>query len=314
MAETTQIESQSVQPQSYNLSLTDLPYDEKYRLNQASASQLVRGLQEMGGRLGEAQNDYQRELYPALKKIVTQVVEQYNNMLQGTNEVEREIRRFNLHGYNGRVKRAISTRGVKFNLVYKYANFGDYLKTVTQRLTYLVERPLPQRYVTNTTEGTAYEQLKVKIQEFLKFLKDEVEQSWNTAVTQARTAGGNSVQENLRRRTERVTTRRTAQQSGEQSQQPQGQREQRNYGQRRQYGQFDQSGQGQSRGFVQGRGQGRRFNSRFQDQSQSRTSPQTSPQGQEQSQGSPARGGFSSGFRGRGRGRGGGVWNTRRSY
>jgi hypothetical protein len=207
MAETTQIESQSVQPENYNLSLSDLPYDEKYRLNQASASQLVRGLQEMTGRLPEPQNDYQKELYPVLKKIVEKVVDKYTSMIQSTSEVEREIRRFNLHGYNGRVKRAIVTRGVKFNLVYKYSNFGDYLKTITQRLTYLVERPLPQRYVTNTTEGTAYEQLKIQIQEFLKFIKDEVEQSWNTVVTQARTAGGNSVQENLRKRTERTTHR-----------------------------------------------------------------------------------------------------------
>lgn len=300
MSETTQMESQSVQPQSYNLSLTDVPYDEKYRLNQASASQLVRGLQEMSTRLGEPQNDYQKELYPALKKIVGQVVEKYSSMLQGTSEVEKEIRRFNLHGYNGRVKRAISTRGVKFNLVYKYANFGDYLKTVTQRLTYLVERPLPQRYVTNTSEGTSYEALKTRIQEFLKFMKEEVEQSWNTAVTQARTAGGNSVQENLRRRTERATSRRTPQ-SGEQTQESSGQPRQ----------------QGQYQGQRQGRGQGRRFNSRggFQ-----RSSPQDSPQrqqtqqtqGTQGSQQSPSRGGFG-GFRGRTRGRGG-AWTTRRSY
>lgn len=298
MSETTQMESQSVQPTSYNLSLTDVPYDEKYRLNQASASQLVRGLQEMAGRLTEPQNDYQKELYPALKKIVGLVVEKYTSMLQSTSEVEREIRRFNLHGYNGRVKRAISTRGVKFNLVYKYANFGDYLKTITQRLSYLVERPLPQRYVTNTSEGTSYEQLKTKLQEFLKFMKDEIEQSWNTAVTQARTAGGNSVQENLRRRTERVTTRRNPQQISEQTQESSApQQRQQRYGQ--------QGYQGRGRG-------GQRFTSRG---GHPRTSPQASPQEQgtqQNSQQSLSRGGFS-GFRGRPRGRGG-AWTTRRSY
>ena len=43
-------------------------------------------------------------------------------------------------------------------------------------------------------------------------MKEEVEQQWNTAVTSARTAGGESVQENLRKRTERVATVKTTQQ------------------------------------------------------------------------------------------------------
>ncbi len=208
MTENTQME----QSQNYNLTLAELPYDEKYKLNQASASQLVRGLSEMGSRLGEPTNDYQKELYPALKTLVTTMVTKYSEMLEATSEVEKEVRRFNLHGYNGRVKKPVATRGVKFSVVYKFANFGDYLKSLTQRLTYLVERPVPQRYVTNASEGAAYEQLKVKLQDFLKYMKEEVEQQWNTAVTSARTAGGESVQENLRKRTERVATVKTTQQ------------------------------------------------------------------------------------------------------
>jgi hypothetical protein len=206
MTETTQTQI------SYNLTLADVPYDEKYRLNQASASQLVSGLSEMAGRLGEPQNDYQKELYPSLKTIVTKFVEKYTSILQATTEVEKEVRRFNLHGFNGRVKRPIGTKGVKFNLVYKYANFGDYLKTLSQRLTYLVERTVPERYVTNTNEGSSYEQLKTQLKEFITYMKDDVEQSWNTAVTSARTAGGNSVQENLRKRTEKTAEKQKVRQ------------------------------------------------------------------------------------------------------
>jgi hypothetical protein len=201
MSETTQMEQST--PVSYNLSLSDVPYDEKYRLNQASASQLVRGLQEMASRLAEPTNDYQKELYPSLKTIVTKFVEKYVELLQCSSEVEREVKRFNLHGYSGKVKNPVSTKGVKYNLVYKFANFGDYLKTVTQRMNYLVERQVPQRYVTNTSEGSAYSTLQTQLQAFVKYLTDEVEQSWNTAVSSARTAGGSSVQENLRKRTEK---------------------------------------------------------------------------------------------------------------
>lgn len=202
MSETKQMETS--EQTTFNLTLSDVPYDDKYRLNQASATQLVKGLQEMVSRLTEPQNDYQKELYPSLKNIVTKLVDKYNVVLEGTTEVEREVRRFNLHGYNGRVKKPIATKGVKYNLVYKYANFGDYLKTLTQRLSYLVDRPVPQRYVTNTTEGAAHNQMKTMLVDYLKYLKDDVETDWNTAVTSARTAGGSSVQENLRKRTEKT--------------------------------------------------------------------------------------------------------------
>jgi hypothetical protein len=195
--------------QSFNLSLSDVPYDEKFKLNQASVSQLVRGLQEMCSRIGEPQNEYQKQLYPALKSIVETFVTKYTSILEASSEVQREVLRFNLHGYNGRIKKALTTRGVKFNLIYKYANFGDYLKTINQRVTYLVERKLPQRYVTNVTEGTAYEALRAKLATFQKYMAEDVEQAWNTAVTAARTAGGDSVQENLRKRTEKVNEYRS---------------------------------------------------------------------------------------------------------
>ena len=189
-------------PVSYNLSLSDVSYDEKYRINQGSTSQLLRGMQEMVSRLTEPSNDYQKELYPALKSIVANFVEKYNVLLRCSSEVEREVKRFNLHGYNGKLKNPVSTSGVKYNLVYKFSNFGDYLKTVIQRIKYIIERNLPQRYVTYPSEGTAYANLKTQCQEFVKYLSEEVEQSWNTVVSSARTAGGNSVQENLRKRTE----------------------------------------------------------------------------------------------------------------
>lgn len=192
---------------SYNLSLNDVSYDEKYRINQGSTSQLLRGMQEMVSRLTEPTNDYQKELYPALKSIVANFVEKYNTLLQCSSEIEREVKRYNLHGYNGKLKNPVSTSGVKYNIVYKFSNFGDYLKTVIQRIKYLIERNLPQRYITNPSEGTAYASLKTQLQEFVKYLSEEVEQSWNTAVSSARTAGGNSVQENLRKRTDNQQVR-----------------------------------------------------------------------------------------------------------
>lgn len=202
MTETKMAEMEQTTSVNLNLTLNDVPYDEKYRLNQASVTQLVRGLQEMANRLSEPTNDYQKELYPALKTIVNNFVNKYIEILQCTSEVEREVKRFNLHGYSGKLKNAVLTKGVKYSLVYKFANFGDYLKSVTQRMKYIMERQLPQRYVTNSQEGTSYSSLKTQVQEFLTYLS-EVENSWNTVVSSARTIGGSNVQENLRKRTEK---------------------------------------------------------------------------------------------------------------
>lgn len=189
------------------LTLANVSYDEKYRLNQGSASQLVRGLTEMVVRLTDPTNDYQRELYPALRSIVSEFVERYEQLLTTSNQTEFEIHRYNLHGYSGRVKMPISTRGVKYNLIYKYANFGDYLKTIVQRLKFLTERQVPQRYITNEAELAVFTALQTKVTDFLKFITEETEPKWNTAVATARTAGGESVQVNLRRRTEQYRPR-----------------------------------------------------------------------------------------------------------
>lgn len=202
MAETKEMKQQLEQttPVSYNL--CDIPFDENYKLNRGSISQLIRGVQYMESKLTEPNNDYQKELYPALKSIVDKIIKKYDVLLQYTSDIEKEIKRYNLHGYNGKLKNPVSTSGVKYNLVYKFSNFGDYLKTITQRMKYLIERNLPQRYITNPSEGTAYASLKIELQDFVKFLSEDIDQLWNTAVSVARTAGGNSVQENLRKRTE----------------------------------------------------------------------------------------------------------------
>lgn len=190
--------SQSNTPQV--LSLDGISYDIKYRLSQGSVSQIVRGLSEMVTRLGEGENAYQQTLYPVLREQSKNIVTRFNTLLQTSSAADYDVRKFNLHGYDGRIKGTVITRGVRFNTIYQYANFGDYLKTITQRLTYVIERQVPQRYTTDESLSNAFTQLRSEVQDFVKYIHEEVEPRWNTAVTEARTAGGDSVQENLRKR------------------------------------------------------------------------------------------------------------------
>ena len=217
--------SQSNAPQV--LSLDGISYDIKYRLSQGSVSQIVRGLSEMVTRLGEGENAYQQTLYPVLREQSKNIVSRFNTILQTSSAADYDVRKFNLHGYDGRIKGTVITRGVRFNTIYQYANFGDYLKTITQRLTYILERQVPQRYSTDEALANAFTQLRSEVQDFVKYIHDEVEPRWNTAVTEARTAGGDSVQENLRKREQQrqeaqdrraTRTQITTQQDGEQTQ------------------------------------------------------------------------------------------------
>ncbi len=214
--------SQSNTPQV--LSLDGISYDIKYRLSQGSVSQIVRGLSEMVTRLGDGENAYQQTLYPVLREQSKNIVSRFNTLLQTSSAADYDVRKFNLHGYDGRIKGTVITRGVRFNTIYQYANFGDYLKTITQRLTYILERQVPQRYSTDEALANAFTQLRSEVQDFVKYIHDEVEPRWNTAVTEARTAGGDSVQENLRKREQqrqeaqerRVTRTQVLTQQGEQ--------------------------------------------------------------------------------------------------
>jgi hypothetical protein len=254
--------SQSNTPQV--LSLDGISYDIKYRLSQGSVSQIVRGLSEMVTRLGEGENAYQQTLYPVLREQSKNIVSRFNTLLQTSSASDYDVRKFNLHGYDGRIKGTVITRGVRFNTIYQYANFGDYLKTITQRLTYILERQVPQRYSTDEGLSNAFVQLRSEVQDFVKYIHEEVEPRWNTAVTEARTAGGDSVQENLRKREQqrqeaqerRVTHTQVSTEGGEQTEQNQ-QTQQRTFVrkpfQRRTFNGQQQNQQSQRRPFQQRR-------------------------------------------------------------
>ncbi len=190
------------------LSIDDVTYDEKYRLSKAATTQVIKGMQMMIQRIGEPTNSYQQELYPPMRNIVTRIVDSYNRLLNVGSTTDFEVRRYNLHGYNGIVSGHVYTRGVKRDLFYKYANFGDLMKTLKQRAQYIVEREAPKRYQENASEMASFQQLQTELKSFVEFLVNEIEPSWTAAVTAARASGGVEVEENLKKRAEEAEKRR----------------------------------------------------------------------------------------------------------
>jgi hypothetical protein len=221
----------------------------------------------------ESETDaYKQALYPVLRTLSQEVLTRFNGLLTATSEKERDVRKFNLFGFNGRVKKV---RGrypfvprLRPTTTYKYANFGDLLKVLKQRCEYISTREVPQRYVDDVEQGAAFTKLRSEVTEFLNYLKNTVDARWSEAVTQARTAGGQQVQQNLERRAQPTERTPRPQQNnrgrgagrgrggptrGRQFTQRTGQSSEQNSGQNSEQGAGVAAAQ-RGRGFVRGRG------------------------------------------------------------
>ncbi len=172
------------------LTLNDVSFDIKYHLCNGSTTQIMRGLSESATRLPQPVNAYQNALYPQMLTLINEILAKYNtDLLTATNEVSKTIRNFSLHGYNGKIKAKVMTRGVHNNAVYAYAKFGDYLKCAVQRLDYISKSETPTRYTTDE-EKAEYETLKIVASVFVKYLTTDVFVEWNKIVSNARKVAG----------------------------------------------------------------------------------------------------------------------------
>lgn len=182
-----------------DISLESLKYSDEYRVIRASASQVVLGLQSMANRIGEGDTEYRKSLYPALKKIVSDLVSEYKTkLLTTTSDLQKQVFGANLNGVrnNGSLNFTVTTSGVKPNLMYKYAQFGQLLRVLVQRLKFIATRDPTRvaRYRDNEDERNEFTNLQKITNEFLVYL-DNLKNTWNTTVQEAREAGGINVEE-----------------------------------------------------------------------------------------------------------------------
>jgi hypothetical protein len=182
-----------------DISLESLNYSDEFRVIRASASQVVLGLQSMANRIGEGDTEYRKSLYPALKKIVSDLVLEYKTkLLTTTSDLQKQVFGANLNGIrnNGSLNFTVTTSGVKPNLMYKYAQFGQLLRVLVQRLKFIATRDPTRvaRYRDNEDEKNEFTNLQKLTNEFLIYL-DNLKNTWNTTVQEAREAGGINVEE-----------------------------------------------------------------------------------------------------------------------
>ena len=195
-----------------DISLTHLTFNETYRVARGSASQVVLGLQHMLSKLSTPSNEYQTTLYPRLSELTQQVVSRYVSTFLGVSDnTERQVFGANLNGSrnDGSLYHSVNS-GVNRSLTYGYAQFGQLMKVLTNRLRFVVRRDPAsvQRYVNSESERTAYVSLQSRCNEFLQYLTT-VNEEWTRVVEGARQQ--HNIQPVQRQRTPRTGVPRTEQ-------------------------------------------------------------------------------------------------------
>ena len=173
-----------------DISLDHLGFNETYRVTRGAASQVVLGLRHMLTKLATPTNDYQRTLYPRLSELTRQVVNRYVSTFLGVTEpVVRQVYGANLNGprNDGSLYHGVNS-GVNRSLTYGYAQFGQLMKVLTNRLRFVTKRTVEsvERYRTSQEEGNAYRALQGQATEFLTYLS-QVNEEWTRVVESART-------------------------------------------------------------------------------------------------------------------------------
>lgn len=201
--QTTQGETTQPQPVSFdNISLGSIAFSETFKLSKGTASQVVLGLKHMSEKEYTATNEYQTELYPEIKKLCSLLVSDYEStFLSSEDETQRKVWGVFLNGFknNGVLFRAIPS-GINPGLTYKYAQFGQLLKLLKSRLTFVTSRDLEKMSRYNGTRGEVNQEEKAS---FLKLqgvcttfvtLLDSVIEGWTAFVSSLRTKTGQTVQ------------------------------------------------------------------------------------------------------------------------
>lgn len=205
---TDQPNNQSTQT-NYDITLENVPYDDNYRIKFGSISQLMRGLQVMQPKItsDKETDNYKQVLYPKLRELSQSLVNKFIPMLSASSEKERNVRNYNLCGYEGQIRpdkfnRYPFVSGVNPNAKYGYANFGYFMRTLKQRLEFIASRDLPTRYSSDEVLTNTFNLLKLECNNLVKYLVEYVEPEWNKVVDDARKNGGELVIKNLQSRNE----------------------------------------------------------------------------------------------------------------
>lgn len=174
-----------------------MKFSEEFRCARSTAGQVVLGLKFLESSVvsQEPSNNYQTELYPLIVKLANEVCEKYmQSFVTGiTDNVKLQVFGANLNGRfnDGKLKHNIVCKNTKIRDKYKYAQLGQLLSLLYDRLLFISRRDVTkiQRYVANVEERTHFETLQNLCAEFCNYLRNDensVMIQWTTFVNTMR--------------------------------------------------------------------------------------------------------------------------------
>jgi len=168
----------------FKISLQNVPLRSGHILAKASAAQIVKNMSDSIKETGDEENDYQKILYPALRRNSKSIVEEFEKLCVYTSETDRCVRSANLFTPLSKTADA----GPKFHTKTRLTNntnFGPLLEALEQRVSYVLKKEVPKRYTENKEEGDAFNTLRDQLKTFSESLMNASE-DYSTALTKAR--------------------------------------------------------------------------------------------------------------------------------
>jgi hypothetical protein len=176
---------------SYNLDIDTVPYDGKNKLSLCSLGQIAKAIlnvKQTKQNSVEQQTDYEKTLYPHLIQLIEQFELDFNKLCTNlSSEVEQNVFKYNLCGYNGSIKKAVSM-GFHNKISIGKSNLSPLIKACIQRTTYILTCTMPKRYK-EEDEKQAFTLLRTRLTEFKDGLT-HFDKEWNKLVYETREVHG----------------------------------------------------------------------------------------------------------------------------
>lgn len=194
-----------------NIEFKNVMFSDNHKVCLGATSQIIYSLQYLSEKLeqSKAENPYQEALYPALTTLAKEVISKYEETFTNnvSDPVQKQVFGANLNGVrnNGTLRHPISTRNVRRDMRYKFIQFGQQMRVLTQRLDYIVTRNVDavERYKVDQEQRKHFIDLQTRCAQFLEYLNgkqtesgfngtESVSARWTLVVQNARTVGGNT--------------------------------------------------------------------------------------------------------------------------
>jgi hypothetical protein len=192
--------------QNFDLNLNDLKVEQSHRVAFASAGQLVHAANLRASTL-KAENKYQEVLYAKLRDVTNELVTRFQPLLTCASSDDHDVRKYNLFGYSGKIKQPVFVKGADNRATFEFVRHGDIQTVLGQRLDHIANAQVPARYNTESLTNS-FKSLQENARSFLENDLPVLSAKWKDAVTVAREAGGDEVQNNLKKRADENLKRR----------------------------------------------------------------------------------------------------------